>query len=337
MESSVRPILPRPVAAPGGGLLGKALMRVLSPGGERGLSILIYHRVLAEPDPLFPGEVDRAEFDRQLGLVKSMFQVIPLIDAVHHLRAGTLPPRAACITFDDGYADNAEEALPLLQKHGLSATFFVATGFLNGGRMWNDTVIELVRRTPKTSIDASSLGLGVHPTSTIPERRAAIGALIGQLKYLELDERLAQVGRLAALADCALPDNLMMRSDQVRALRQGGMDIGAHTVHHPILATLSRDQARREIENGKRALEDIIGEPVRLFAYPNGKPGTDYRAEHVEIVRELGFEAAVSTAWGASPGKVDLFQLPRFTPWDKDRLRFTLRMARNLTLPAAHA
>lgn len=309
-------------------------MRVLSPGGHGGLSILIYHRVLTQPDPLFPGEVDQVEFDRQLALLKSMFNIIPLVDAVHHLRAGTLPPRAACITFDDGYADNAEVALPILQGHQLPATFFIATGFLDGGRMWNDTVIELVRRTPHASLDARPLGLGQHRTGSLGERSKAIGALIGQLKYLDLEQRLAQVERLAALADCTLPNDLMMRSEQVRELRRGGMDIGAHTVRHPILATLTLEEARAEIGDGKRVLQDIIGERVPLFAYPNGKPGTDYRAEHVAIVREMGFECAVSTAWGAQRGNVDLFQLPRFSPWDRDCLRYTLRMAKNLIVPA---
>lgn len=315
---------------------GKALMRMLSPGGARGLSILIYHRVLERPDPLFPGEVDQAEFDRQLRLLKSLFNVIPLPDAVRHMRAGTLPPRAACITFDDGYADNAQNALPLLLAHGLHATFFVATGFLDGGRMWNDTVIELVRRAPK-GIDAGALGLGLHPLGTIEERRAAIGALIGQLKYLPLDERIEQVARLADSVGCVLPDDLMMSSSQVRQLHSSGMEIGGHTVRHPILATLDPGAARAEIADGKRALEELTGAPLRLFAYPNGKPGTDYRIEHVQMVRELGFEAAVSTSWGAQRGAPDLYQLPRFTPWDRGRLRFALRLAQNLRAPAERA
>ncbi len=335
MDTSERLLPPAPGAAgASSSLLGKALLRVLSPGGQRGLSILIYHRVLPETDPLFPVEVDRIEFDRQLGLLKSMFTILPLSEAARRLRAGTLPPRAACITFDDGYADNAEIALPLLQHHGLHATFFVATGFLDGGRMWNDTVIELVRRAPAPELDAETLGLGRHPLGSITERRAAVKALIGKLKYLEPGVRLEQVNRLAALAGCVLPDDLMMCSEQVRRLHRAGMEIGAHTVNHPILASSAPEVARAEIANGKQALESIIGERVRLFAYPNGKPGTDYRAEHVAMVRELGFDAAVSTAWGGAGAAPDLFQLPRFSPWDRDRLRYTLRMAKNLTMKA---
>jgi hypothetical protein len=125
------------------------LLRALSPAGARGrLSILILHRVLPAVDPLFPDEVDAARFDRMCRWLTQWFNVLPLDEAVHRLSSGTLPARALSITFDDGYADNHEVALPILQKHRLPATFYIATGFLDGGRMWNDTVIESVRRSP---------------------------------------------------------------------------------------------------------------------------------------------------------------------------------------------
>lgn len=311
-----------------GGWPARPLLRMLSPGGRRGLSIMIYHRVLAAPDPLFPGEIDRDSFSRHLSLLKSSFNMLALQDAVRLARAGRLPPRAACITFDDGYADNAVEALPILQRFGLTATFFVATGFLDGGRMWNDTVIELVRRAPDGLFDARTAGLGQLPLGDVAQRRAAIGTLIGHLKYLPMEERLALVERLAGEADYALPQDLMMSSGQVRQLHAAGMGVGAHTVNHPILAAISARQAGDEIAAGKRRLESLLAAPVPLFAYPNGKPDVDYRAEHVGIVRELGFEGAVSTAWGGRCG--DLYQLPRFTPWDQGAPRFQLRLAMNL-------
>ena len=317
------------------GPLLRAWLRRLSPGGPRGLTVLIYHRVLRERDALFPGEVEQADFERQVRLAGRCFHLMPLLDAVRHARAGTLPARAACITFDDGYADNAEVALPILQRLGAPATFFIATGFLDGGRMWNDTVIELVRRAPGPMFDASVIGLGQHPVATLEQRRSAIGALLGQLKYLPMDERLAQVNRLADSVPYPLADDLMMSSAQVRQLHQAGMGIGAHTVNHPILAALQGEAAQAEIADGKCQLEAIIGSRVPLFAYPNGKPGTDYLAEHVAMVRALGFEGAVSTAWGAATQRDDVFQLPRFTPWDRTPLRFVLRLARNLTQPAA--
>jgi peptidoglycan/xylan/chitin deacetylase (PgdA/CDA1 family) len=293
--------------------------------------------VLPRKDPLFPAEVDSADFNRDLHRMKAMFNVIPLQDAVRRSAAGTLPPRAACITFDDGYADNADVALPILQRHRLHATFFVATGFLDGGRMWNDSVIELVRRAPAGTLDFSSLGLGCHPVASIEQRRAAITALIGQLKYLPLEQRLGQVRGMIEATNLVLPSDLMMTSEQVRRLHRAGMGIGGHTVNHPILASVTDETARSEIAEGKLALEAIIGAKVPLFAYPNGKPGADYRAEHVQMVRELGFEGAVSTAWGACTGTPDVFQLPRFSPWDRTTLRFAVRMARNLAMPARFA
>lgn len=304
-------------------------MLALSPLRQR-LSILIYHRVLPQPDPLFPGEIDAERFAQHLHFLKQCFNIIPLSEAVHGLRHGGLPARAACITFDDGYADNAEIALPILQRHGVSATFFVATGFLNGGRMWNDTVIELIRGAPE-QVDLASLGLGRFTLDNIDSRRHAIGALLDALKYLPLAARQAQVDAMGSLIAAAPRNDLMMNDEQVRQLHRAGMEIGGHTVNHPIVARLDGAAARAEIADGKAALEQIIGDKVRLFAYPNGKPGQDYLAEHVAIVKQLGFEAAVSTAWGAAARGSDLFQLPRFTPWDRGQLRFTLRMMQNLS------
>jgi peptidoglycan/xylan/chitin deacetylase (PgdA/CDA1 family) len=127
------------------------------------------------------------------------------------------------------------------------------------------------------------------------------------------------------------PDDLMMSDEQVRQLHRAGMEIGGHTVNHPIVARLDSAAARTEIADGKAQLEQIIGERIRTFAYPNGKPGQDYTAEHVAMVKDLGFESAVCTSWGASSRSTDLFQLPRFSPWDRGELQFTLRMMRNLS------
>ncbi len=117
-----------------------------------------------------------------------------VIEAVQRLRNGTLSTRAACITFDDSYAGNAEVALPILQKYGISATFFIATGFINGGIMWNDRLIELIRRAKGDTLDLTRIG----------------------------------------------------------------MEIGAHTVEHPILTRVENDKANSEMINSKEMLEDII-------------------------------------------------------------------------------
>ena len=301
-----------------------------SPGGVQGrLSVFIFHRVLPEIDPLFPDEPDAQSFARTLSWIKSWFNVLPLDVAVDHLKRQDLPARAAVITFDDGYADNRTIALPILLQHGLTATFFIATGFLDGGRMWNDTVIESVRLCKEKSLDLTPLDLGTHDIADISKKRNAIQTIIGKIKYLPVAERANLTERIAEIAGVIPPDNLMMTSAQVVEMRAAGMQIGAHTVSHPILASIGLEEARDEVADSKTYLERLLGERVTLFAYPNGKPGVDYRPEHAELVQELGFDAAVSTAWGAARRSSDPYQLPRFTPWDKSRLRFGMRLLGN--------
>lgn len=305
----------------------RPLVQVL---GRNKLSILIYHRVHPHTDPIFPGEVDAQRFDAHLAWLTGLFNVLPLDEAVDRLRNGTLPPRAACITFDDGYADNAEVALPILKRHNATATFFISTGFLDGGRMWNDTIIESVRHATGGVLDLNSLGLARYDITDPSARRRAIGGILGSIKYLPHEERLERVAAVERIVGQALPNNLMMRSEQVRLLADSGMTIGAHTVSHPILARLPATEARQEIAMSRDALEAIAGRPITLFAYPNGKPTEDYLLEHVAMVRELGFSAAVATAWGAASVEDDLFQLPRFLPWDQTAFRFSLRLTGNL-------
>jgi peptidoglycan/xylan/chitin deacetylase (PgdA/CDA1 family) len=307
----------------------KGMLGMSSPAGQRGrLAILILHRVAPQPDPIFPGEMHARRFDEVCSWLKSWFNVLPLDAAVAHLKTATLPARAACITFDDGYADNHDVARPILQRHGLPATFFIATGFLDGGRMWNDTVIESVRLTKTSTLDLGELGC--FAVNRPAEKAAAVGAIIGKIKYLPVGERLVATQGIADAAQVTPANDLMMTSAQVKAMRQAGMQIGAHTVSHPILARLSDEQARAEIKGSKDFLEQLLGERIGLFAYPNGKPREDYSPQTVAVVRGLGFDAAVNTQWGASRMGDDFFQLKRFTPWDKTRWRFGARIARNL-------
>lgn len=312
--------------------LYKLIGNALSPaGGHARLSILIYHRVLANTDPIFPNEPTAAGFDRQMALLKRVFTVLPLHEAAARLQAGTLPARAACITFDDGYADNLTLATPILKKHGLHATFFIATAYLNGGRMFNDTVIEAIRRSPLHTLNLDELGLGKFDISINEAKARAIDQILPQVKYLPLDTREQAAARITELAQCGLlPNDLMMTTEQLRALHAAGMEIGGHTARHPILAKLDTDMARKEIAAGKEFLEHTLNTPIRLFAYPNGKPGTDYRPEQAAIVRELGFDAAVSTQWGSATQSSDPLQLPRFTPWSSKPARFVPMLLANL-------
>lgn len=312
------------------GLISR-IIDYISPGNERGkLSILIYHRVLKEYDPFLAGDVIVEEFDWQLALLSKHFNVLSLTEAVDRLRSNNLPPRAVSITFDDGYADNEENALPLLNKYNLPATFFIATGYIENGCMWNDRIIESIRGCQQAELVLNKDMLGEFSLATADLKIAAIDELIGKIKYLPYDLRSDTVDAIVTETRTSLPDNIMMNKAQVKNLFDSGMTIGAHTENHPILSQIPDLSAQDEIHHGRETLEDWIGEKIELFAYPNGKKGVDYDHRHVEIVKQLGFSAAVCTNWGFSTAATDPFQLPRFTPWDRKPIMFAARMLKNL-------
>lgn len=318
--------------------LARTWFRRLSPAGSRArLGIVIFHRVRTAPDEMFPGVIDAAGFRARVDWLRHWFNVLPLEDAVAALARGSLPERALCVTFDDGYADNATVALPILREAGVHATFFVATSYLDGGRMWNDTVIEAVRAARGPRLDLTAADLGEHAIATIAERRATVDRLLAKLKYVEPERRESLTRAVASAAGSELPDDLMMSSVQVRALAAEGMGIGAHTHTHPILARLDDPVARRDIGAGREAIAGIVRQPVALFAYPNGKPDVDYTRAHVRMVAEFGFKAAVTTAAGAARTGDALHELPRFSPWDRTPLRYAARLARNYATSVTRA
>ena len=299
----------------------------------RALSILIYHRVLAAPDPLLPGVPDVATFDRHMRLLKRFFRVMPLSEAHRQLQLGMLPARALSITFDDGYADNAELALPVLRRHGLHATFFIATAYLDGGRMWNDTVIEAVRRLVPGEHVFRHAGLEVISVPNSLDRRSLVLTLLNTIKHRPQDERQRAADRLAELTDRVLPRDLMMRREDVRLLTEAGMNVGGHTRTHPILSGLTPAGAEQEIADGLDDLAEIIGRRPTLFAYPNGRRGLDYGDREVELLRRIGVEAAFVTNRGVMTHKSDTLQAPRLTPLHRRAERFGLALWRAYSEP----
>lgn len=273
-----------------------------------------------------PTVLDANMFERQVAVLTQVFRVMALEDALCRLRAGTLPSRSLCITFDDGYRDNFDVAVPILRKHGATATFFVATGFLNGGRMMHDTVVEAVRRLPAQDCDLSWIGLGHRSLRDVEARVALIDDFVRQIKYLPLDERKSAGERLAHAVRNDLPTDLMMTTEDLRELTALGMTIGAHTHDHPILSRVDADEAFTQIIKSRDVLADALGRPPTLFAYPNGKPNIDYKAAHVDLVKRAGFSAAASVSMGAATRDSDHFQVPRFVPWDPDPRHLVMRI-----------
>ncbi len=296
--------------------------------GSGSIRILIYHRVLDSVDYLRPDEPDRAQFNWQMKLLRDYFTPLGLEEALQLRQAGRLPRNAVCVTFDDGYADNCKNALPILERWGIPATVFVSTGFLNGGRMWNDSVIEAVRNARQDSWDLSRLGLGVWSLASHSDRYQLVLAILRKIKHWEPGERTAAVSYIETLSE-NLPADLMMTDSQVQTMAARGVTIGAHTVNHPILKAVDLETAGNEILEGRDYLTRLTGNKIQFFAYPNGRRGHDYEESHARLIRDFGFAAAVSTDKGVVSNDTDEMQLPRFTPWDKTPLKFSLRLLAN--------
>jgi peptidoglycan/xylan/chitin deacetylase (PgdA/CDA1 family) len=302
---------------------------LLSSSGVSGrLLILMYHRVLSEPDPLLPDIIDVTAFDAQMSSLARNFNVLGLADASRRLKNGTLPARSIVVTFDDGYRDNHDVALPVLKKYGLTATFFIASGYLDGGWMWNDRIQEAVRSSVRNEIDLTDIGLGVHAVGSVGEKRSTIDKLIGWLKYEPGTRRQELVDAICSLTGCEFPESPMMSSGEVVTMHDAGMEIGCHTVSHPILVNIEPEVAEHEIIACKERLEGLTGGRIVLFAYPNGRPGRDYSRVHVDILERSGIECAVSTSWGCATAGSDNYQLPRIAPWDRSISGFNLRLLR---------
>lgn len=304
--------------------------RIAQRTGGRRLCILSYHRVLDSVDPILASEPDARTFRWQMELLADCFNVLPLHNAVLALASDDVPPRAVCITFDDGYRSVHDTALPILKELNLPATVFVTTGCMSEENMWNDRIIEAVRRLPNGQLDMRGLGLdlGLHTLASPDDRNRIAHCLIETSKYLAPFARNELTKKIEGMAGDVPTHNLMLTREMVRELIRHDIEIGGHTISHPILKSINDDEAQHEIAGNKHHLESITGKPVRLFAYPNGKPNLDFDENHVQMVKQAGYTAAFTTATGAATNKHDRYQLPRSRPWDSTPLMYGARLLR---------
>lgn len=295
------------------------------------LSVFLFHKVPGELDPMVP-ELTLDAFGQLLDFVVERFQVLPLDEAVTRLQSGRLPPRSACITFDDGYPDWRHGVVPLLEERNAHATFFITSGQFNGLPMWHERVYHALRHAPGDIFDLPGLGLPPLSLARIEDRRLATEFAVRHLKYQPLATREELLRRLEDAAGVRSQDVLRMSAEDLRDLHSRGFGIGAHTVSHPILTLCDPAVAAREIGGVREELEGLAGGAVRSFAYPNGRPGTDFSEEHVSLVRQAGYTYAVSTQWGAANDATPIFQIPRFTPWGPKPSDMAQQLVRNLIL-----
>lgn len=304
--------------------------------------VLLYHRVskLAVDPQLLA--VTPQRFDEQLTALRRVARIVPLNELVRGVRDGAVPERDVAITFDDGYVDNLTHAAPLLRQHDASATVFVTA---RGERVrhefwWDDLERLLLHDAPLPT--ALSLRVDGHehtwalpdinqsprfdPAWNVlcdraPRPREALYLFLSKLLRPLCDVRrrcvLDALARWASLPVDGRPSHATLTDAQLNHLAADGLiDIGAHTVTHPVLASRSRDEQRFELEESRRRLEAIIGRPVTTFAYPFGCR-EDFNEVTVSLSREAGYACAcANTGREPSPRAIvtassDLHRLPR--------------------------
>lgn len=309
-------------------MFNAVIRRRLTSASVGALTILQYHKVPLHAPEHIEGEVLASDFSRALNQFKAWFSFFPLNEAVDRLRNHDLPPRSAVLSFDDGYADWFDHVVPELLAQKIPATFFVTSAQLNCAKpFWHERVaVALAKRGLNGLPDGFKQNVSLSAGNGLA---GAIAAAQHRLKYLPLSEREAAIAELEAdLPPC--DDYRPFSTADLIRLRDAGFQIGGHSKHHPILATCDSVMAKDEIGGCKEELEAILREPVTAFAYPNGRPESDFNASHVALVKAAGYRCAVTTAPGVSRATTDPFQLPRFTPWARSSWRSAFQMLRNL-------
>jgi len=270
-------------------------------GAWNGILAFGYHRVATADGPFDPGVCDAtpALLEEQVRLLARECDVIgphEVEDAIRRRRG-----RSVLLTFDDGYRDNVVAALPILERHGVCATFFVTTGFLDDGTIaWWDEIAWMVHASARTRLPAGE-PLGESLSLAPQERRATIRRLIAHYKSLAPDAGGDFLDAVAEATASGRHTNdghgLWMSWDDVRTLRAAGMHIGGHTVTHRVLSRLAPGEQQREIAGCRARIEAELGEPMRYFSYPDG--GRDCFDEVTRrLLAEQGVELAFSLYGG---------------------------------------
>jgi peptidoglycan/xylan/chitin deacetylase (PgdA/CDA1 family) len=309
--------------------------------------ILVYHRVAeANVDPWALG-VSPGHFAQHLQVLKTIADPVSLQDLIKARSDRELPPRPVCVTFDDGYADNLYAAKPALESYRVPGTVFITPGYIGvPENLWWDELAKLIL-DPTSRQEELSLSLnGYHYAYVFPPadgeaggpdphskwrawenapgpRQTAYLAIYGMLVKLPDSERESALEQLRRGAPpyADRRQHRCLTEDELRELAAGELvEIGAHTLTHPVLADLAPDQQQHEIGGSKRRLEALTGKKISSFAYPYGKKN-HYTRHTVTTVQANGFACACSNFGGLVTRSSNRFTLPRFQPmdWDGDR------------------
>jgi peptidoglycan/xylan/chitin deacetylase (PgdA/CDA1 family) len=312
--------------------LAMLLRRAASPW----LTVLTYHRVAAPSagggaewtHGLDDGVVDVTadQLDRQLRFVKRWFHPIGVGELFSFVHAGkALPPNPVLITFDDGYRDNHDIALPILARYGVPATFFVATDYVKRRRLfWWDRLALVIKRSPRNRLEVDYPEPLRLPLDDLSAKRGAIVRLERIVKDhvgLDLERFIDGVEHAAAVSlgfeeERRLADENVMTWTHVAALRRAGMDVQSHTRTHRVLQTLDAEQLANELHGSRVELEAVLGERVRALSYPVGK--SVRAAPHLRrAVRDAGYQLGFSNGTGVN-------RMCAFDPFDARRVSLDL-------------
>lgn len=275
----------------------RSLASRLSPWS--GIVGLNYHRIgVPASSPFDHGlwSADAETFDHQVAWLKSGYDVICPRDLPSALQSRK--GRYVLLTFDDGYRDNYTQAFPVLSRHGIPATFFITTGFLDNPRLaWWDEMAWMIRTCRRDQIDLRPW-IGEPIQFVDPTRERGVRTVLAAYKSLPGNQTWEFLDALAAAAGTGrFPSkdacDVWMTWEMIREMHNAGMEIGGHTVNHPILSRLPAKEQLREIRDSVHRLRTELGGPVHSFSYPNGDRGSfndDTRAS----LRSVGIESAFS-------------------------------------------
>ncbi len=291
--------------------------------------VLMYHRVIDPTDLdgiyIQPGiYVTRETFEMQMRYLARYFRVVSMEELLEAVKKGIQPKEKTCVvTFDDGWRDTYTNAYPILKKYGIHATVFLATSYIGTTRWpWPEQLSYLAMNHKVTQqaiqVSAASdatLGrvtlmicsaLSVNPSPQVGQ----IDALIEALKPFPVEVIHEALDRIYHVLGLSAPsDRLFMNWDEVKTMSQDGITFGSHTCTHRILTGLSLEEVRKELKDSMSTIQKKIINFIPVFSYPNG----DYNPEIQKLVRECGYEAAVTTRPGpqSHTGPEDMFGFRR--------------------------
>jgi peptidoglycan/xylan/chitin deacetylase (PgdA/CDA1 family) len=239
-------------------------------------------------------------------------EAVRLRDLVLSIPRNTIRRNTVVVTFDDGYVDALTVALPILERYGIPATVFVVSGYV-GREFWWDELDRVV----SGSSNASKRLTGSAGSTAVMSHAARLSGLPDM-------ERRRTLLALAQANTVSKPEQRALTVEELEYLaRHELVEIGAHTVTHPLLPLLSQGEQRCELEDSRRTLESITGRPIFSFAYPHGA----LSHQTIRLVRQAGYTAACTSTPDVITFGSDLLALPRFWvgDWSGDRFGRFLR------------